>query len=248
MSSLEGKVALVTGGSRGIGAAIVRKLAKEGANVAFTYVYSAEKANAIASSLREEGYKVLAIQADSAIHEAVENAVVRTVEYFGQLDILISNAGIIIIGPVDQANEISDQYDRQVQINMRAIPSVIRAAAKFMKDHGRIIIIGSVSGTSVGTPTLTEYGATKAAAAAYGRGYAWDLGSRSITVNTVQPGPIATDMNPDEGALADFLRSKNALKRYGTVEEVAALVAFLAGPDAGFITGTSINIDGGLLA
>jgi 3-oxoacyl-[acyl-carrier protein] reductase len=248
MSTLKGKVALVTGGSRGIGAAIVRKLAQEGANVAFTYISSAEKANAIVTDLEKSGSKALAIQADSGNPIAVADAVNQTVSVFGKLDILVNNAGVFVMGPLDQADELADQYNRQVDINVHAIPAVVRAASKVMNDGGRIIIIGSVASAISGTPTLTEYSATKAAAAAYGRGYAWDLGHRNITVNTVQPGPIDTDMNPAEGAFAEVMTAKTALKRYGTSEEVAALVSFLAGPEASYITGASINIDGGYLA
>ncbi|SEW46798.1 3-oxoacyl-[acyl-carrier protein] reductase [Chitinophaga sp. YR573] len=248
MSTLNGKVALVTGGSRGIGAAIVKKLAQEGANVAFTYISSADKANALVTEVEKNGTKALAIKADNADPKAITDAVNKTVSTFGKLDILVNNAAVFIAGTLDQADDMADQYNRQSDINIRAIPAAIRAASKVISDGGRIIIIGSVVASAVGFPTLTEYGATKAAAGAYGRGYAWDLGHRNITVNTVQPGPINTDMNPDEGEFADLLKAKTALKRYGTAEEVAGVVSFLAGPDAGYITGASINVDGGILA
>jgi 3-oxoacyl-[acyl-carrier protein] reductase len=250
MSKLKGKIALVTGGSRGIGAAIIRKLAEDGADVAFTYVSegSAAKANEIVAALEKKGTKALAIKADSGNVTEIINAVNQTVAHFGKLDILVNNAAIWIIGSLDQAEEMADQYTKQLDVNVRAIPAAIRAAAKVMPDGGRIIIIGSVAGAFQGTPNLTEYGATKAAAAAYGRGYAWDLGSRNITVNTVQPGPIDTDMNPATSEFAAVMKSKTALGRYGSADEVAALVGFLAGPDASYITGAVINVDGGYLA
>lgn len=248
MSTLNGKVALVTGGSRGIGAAIVKKLAAEGANVAFTYISSADKASALVAEVEKNGTKVIAIKADNADPKAINDAVNNTVSAFGKLDILVNNAAVFIAGTLDQADEMADQYNRQSDINIRAIPAAVRAASKVISDGGRIIIIGSVVASAVGLPTLTEYAATKAAAGAYGRGYAWDLGHRNITVNTVHPGPINTDMNPDEGEFADILKAKTALKRYGTAEEVAGVVSFLAGPDAGYITGASINVDGGILA
>lgn len=248
MSVLKGKVALVTGGSRGIGAAIVRKLASEGADVAFTFISSPQKAEAIVLSLKSMGTRAVAIKADSGKKEDIEAAVAKVISTFGRLDILVNSAGIIVLGSIDDADKLIDQYDRQIDINMRAVATIIRTAAKHMGEGGRIITIGSVAGTRVGISTMTDYGATKAAAAAYTRGYAWDLGSKGITVNIVQPGPIATDMNPEESELADFLRSKNALKRFGTADEVAALVNFLAGPDAGFITGATFDIDGGSLA
>jgi len=248
MLTLKGKVALVTGGSRGIGAAIVKKLADEGASVAFTFISSSEKAEIIVQELTGKGTKALAIRADSGSKNDIENAVAEVVSKFGTLDILVNSAGIIVMGSIENADQMADQFDRQIDINVRAVATAIRTAFRYMGEGGRIITIGSVAGTRVGTATMTDYGASKAAAAAYTRGYAWDLGSKGITVNIVQPGPIATDMNPEETELADFLRQKNALKRFGTVHEVAALVNFLAGPDAGFITGATFDIDGGSLA
>lgn len=248
MSVLKGKVALVTGGSRGIGAAIVRRLAAEGAQVAFTYVSSKEKADEIINELTGKGYKALAIRADSSLKADLEAAVEKTVENFGRLDIVVNSAGIIVIGAIEDSEKLTEQYDKQIDINMRAVATLIRKASAYMQAGGRIINIGSVAGTAVGIQTLTEYGATKAAAAAYTRGFAWDLGSKGITVNSIQPGPIATDMNPEDTDLAEHLRNKNALKRFGKPEEVAALVNFLAGPEAGFITGAVFNIDGGSLA
>jgi 3-oxoacyl-[acyl-carrier protein] reductase len=248
MSTLNGKIALVTGGSRGIGAAIVYKLASEGASVAFTYISSPDKANAIVAELEEKGGKALAIKADSGDPKAVAAAVKQTFEHFGALDILVNNAGIIVMAPIDQADEFADQYDRQIDINVRGVAAAIREAAKYMIEGGRIITISSAAANYLGTGNMTDYAATKAAASAYSRGYAWDLGPRGITVNTVQPGPVDTDMNPDDGEFADFLRSKIALGRYGKATEIAALVNFLASPDSSFITGAIFTIDGGLSA
>jgi len=245
---LKGKVALVTGGSRGIGAAIVRKLASEGACVAFTFVNSPEKAEEIVSDLKANGSTGHAIRSDSGSRSDIEATVAQVISLFGRLDILVNNAGIIVLGGMEEGEKLTDEFDRQIDINMRAVATFIRASSKHMSGGGRIVTIGSVAGTKVGTATMTDYSATKAAAAAYTRGFAWDLGQKGITVNIVQPGPIATDMNPDQGDLADFLRNQNALKRYGTAQEVAALVNFLVSPDAGFITGATFNIDGGALA
>lgn len=248
MSTLKGKIALVTGGSRGIGAAIVNKLGSEGASVAFTYISSPDKAKSIVVELEKNGGKGLAIKADSGNPKAVAAAVKQTFEHFGKLDILVNNAGIIVMAPIDQADEFADQYDRQIDINVRGVAAAIREAAKYMTEGGRIITISSAAANYLGTGNMTDYAATKAAASAYSRGYAWDLGPRGITVNTVQPGPVDTDMNPDAGEFADFLRSKIALGRYGKATEIAALVNFLASPDSSFITGAIFTIDGGLSA
>ena len=248
MSKLKGKIALVTGGSRGIGAAIVNRLAAEGASVAFTYVSSAEKAEAMVRELEDGGAKALAIKADSGNPKEIAAAVAETAAFFGQLDILVNNAGIFVIGSIDQADELAEQYDRQIDVNIKGVAAAIREASKHISDNGRIITLGSGVADFLGTANLTDYAATKAAVATYSRGYAWDLGPRGITVNTVQPGPTATDMNPDVGEFADYYRTKIALGRYGKPEEVAALVAFLAGPEAGYITGATFTIDGGLTA
>jgi len=248
MSTLKGKIALVTGGSRGIGAAIVNKLAAEGATVAFTYVNSPERANALVAEIAQNGGKALAIKADSGNSKEIAAAVKHTAEHFGRLDILVNNAALFITGAMDQADENAVQYDQQIDVNIRGVAAGIREAAKHMIEGGRIITISSAVANHLGTAYLTDYAATKAAASAYSRGYAWDLGAKGITVNTIQPGPVDTEMNPDSGDFADSYRKKIALGRYGKATEIAALVAFIAGPDSAFITGSTLTIDGGLTA
>jgi 3-oxoacyl-[acyl-carrier protein] reductase len=248
MSTLNGKIALVTGGSRGIGAATVERLASEGAAVVFTYVSSPDKAKELVSKIEANGGKALAIQADSGNPKEIAAAVQQTVAHFGALDILVNNAGIFVIGPIEEADAKAEQYDKQIDVNIRGVAAAIREAAKHMKSGGRIITISSAVANHLGSAYLTDYTATKAAASAYSRGYAWDLGARGITVNSVQPGPIDTDMNPDSGDFADTYRKKIALGRYGKAHEIAALVNFLAGPDSSFITGATLTADGGLTA
>ena len=248
MSTLNNKVALVTGGSRSIGAAIVKKLAQQGAAVAFTYVSSADKANALAAEITNAGGKATAIKADSANAAEIKAAVDKTVELYGKLDILVNNAGVAVWGSFDNIDEQAAELDRQAAINISGVIAGVRAAAKHLQEGGRIITIGSVVGDRVGFAGIADYSGTKAAVAGYSRGWAWDLGAKGITVNTVQPGPIDTDMNPDNTELAANMKSRLALGRYGKAEEIAAVVAFLAGPDASYITGTSINVDGGFSA
>lgn len=248
MSTLKGKIALVTGGSRGIGAATVNKLASEGATVAFTYVNSPDRAEAIVTEIEKNGGKALAIKADSGNAQEIAAAVKQTAEHFGKLDILVNNAALFITGAIEQADENAAQYDKQIDVNVRGVAAGIREAAKYMGEGGRIITISSAVANHLGTAYLTDYAATKAAASAYSRGYAWDLGARGITVNTIQPGPVDTEMNPDSGDFADSYRKKIALGRYGKATEIAALVAFIAGPESSFITGSTLTIDGGLTA
>ena len=240
---LSRKVALVAGGSRGIGAAIVRRLHTDGAAVAFTYISSAARAEDLVASL--EG-QPLAIKADSADPEAVQRAVATTVEHFGRLDILVNNAGILIHGMVDDVS-VAD-FDKMVAVNMRAVFFAIQAAVRSMGEGGRVITIGSVVADRTGFPGSSIYSMTKAAITGLTRGLARDLGPRGITVNSVQPGPTATDMAPTDPALAEKVRSLIALGRLGEDREIAGLVAYLAGPDSGFITGSSLTIDGGYLA
>ncbi|MDQ0070556.1 3-oxoacyl-[acyl-carrier protein] reductase [Variovorax boronicumulans] len=244
-SALSGKAALVTGGSRGIGAAIVRRLAKDGAAVAFTYAASEEKAKALAAEIASQGGKVLAIKADSADAQAVQQAVSQTVEAFGRLDVLVNSAGILIPGLVD-SYALAD-FDRMVAVNVRAVFVATQAAVPHMREGGRVITIGSVTADRSGFAGSSVYSMTKGAVASLTRGLARDLGPRGITVNVVQPGPTDTDMSP-QGEIGERVRSLIALGRMGKDSEIASLVAYLAGPDAGFVTGAALTADGGYLA
>lgn len=248
MTRLDQKVAFVTGGSRGIGAAIVKRLSAEGAQVAFTYVSAQDKAEALVREVADAGGKAIAIKADSGDGKAITAAIEQTVDHFGKLDILINNAGVFVTGPAGDPGNDLDALDRQIDINIRAVVAAVRTAAKHLGADGRIISIGSVNGSRAGFAGFAEYGGSKAAVAGYTRGWAWDLGKRGITVNTIQPGPVDTDMNPDNGDFAAMLKAGMPLGRYGKAEEVASAVAYLASPEAGFITGATLNVDGGLSA
>jgi 3-oxoacyl-[acyl-carrier protein] reductase len=240
---LTGKVALVTGASRGIGAAIAKGLAADGASIAITYTSSPQKADEVVRAIEAAGGKALAIQADSADAAAVNNAVTSTVKKFGRLDILVNNAGVLALGPIEEFKV--EDFDRLIAINVKGVFLATQAAVRHMKDGGRIINIGSVNSDSMPFAGGSVYALTKGAVASFTRGLARDLGPRGITVNNIQPGPIDTDMNPADGAFAPQLKELMALKRYGHGNEIAALVSFLASPEAGFITGTGIKIDGG---
>ncbi|BDI30757.1 3-ketoacyl-ACP reductase [Capsulimonas corticalis] len=243
---LAGKVALVTGGSRGIGAAIAKRLAADGAAVALTYSASPDRAQEVVEEIVAAGGRALAILADSADAEAVRSAVAQTVKTFDRLDILVNNAGILSLGSLD---EISLEYfDRAMAINVRAVFVASQAASPYLSEGGRIITIGSVVGDRAGFPGAGVYSATKAAVAGLTKGIARDLGPRGITVNNIQPGPTETDMNPADGPHVDMLKGLIALGRMGKDTEIASLAAYLASPEAAFITGASLTIDGGFLA
>lgn len=244
--TLDGKVALVTGGSRGIGAAIARRLAREGASVALTFSSAPDRADEVVKAIAVNRGRGLAIRADSADAEAVQHAVAETVRAFGRLDVLVNNAGIATVAPLDEFS-LAD-FDRIVAVNVRAVFVAAQAAARHMGDGGRIVTIGSVNADRVTFPGGGVYAMTKAAVAGLTRGLARDLGPRGITVNVVQPGPVDTDMNPETGPFADSIKGFLALDRYGRADEVAALVAYLAGPEAGYVTGATLNIDGGYAA
>jgi 3-oxoacyl-[acyl-carrier protein] reductase len=246
MSHLTGKVALVTGGSRGIGAAIAKRLAGDGADVAITYVSAPDKAGQVVAEIESAGHRSLAVQADSAHPGAVAAAVEQTAAEFGRLDILINNAGIFIPSPFEDTT--LDEIERIWTINIRAVIIATQSAQKHMDDGGRIINIGSCVAERVTGPGITLYAMSKAALVGLTRGLARDLGPRNITVNVVEPGPIDTDMNPASGEGADSQRSLTALGRYGTADDIAAMVAHLAGESGRNITGASFLVDGGYAA
>lgn len=243
MGQLAGKVALVTGGSRGIGAAISKALAAAGADVVLTYGGSEEKAHAVAREITALGRRSLAIQADSADPVALKQAVARAATEFGRLDILVNNAGIALNTPLEQLT--LEEIDRTLAINTRAPFLAAQAAAPRMKQGGRIISIGSNLAERVPFAGLTLYSMSKSALLSMTRGLARDLGPRGITVNLVNPGSTDTDMNPADGATADFQRSMSSLGRYGTPEDVASAVVFLASDAARSVTGTSLLVDSG---
>jgi 3-oxoacyl-[acyl-carrier protein] reductase len=245
---LQGRVALVTGGSRGIGAAIAKRLAADGADVAISYVASADRAQAVVREIEGTGTRAASFKADQADPAQVAGLVKAVVEHFGRLDILVNSAGVFVAGPVDDPAADVEGLDRQFAVNVGGVAVAVRAATAHLKQGGRIITIGSTVGTRAPWPGLADYSASKAAVAAYTRGWARDLGPRGITVNTVQPGPIDTDMNPADGAFSEKANAGTALGRYGRPEEIAAAVAFLASPDAAYITGATLDVDGGFNA
>lgn len=240
---LAGRVALVTGGSRGIGAAIAKRLAADGANVVITFSRGAEPAAAVVKEIEQLGGKAIAIQADATNSAAVQAAVDKTARTFGRLDILVNNAGTAIPKPFEETT--LEELDQVINLNVRGVFVATQAALKHMKDGGRIISIGSCVGERCLTPGLVPYSATKAAVKLFTQALSREVGARGITVNNVQPGPIDTDLNPASGDWAAPQIANTALRRYGTVEEVAALVAFVASPEASYITAASLTVDGG---
>ncbi|WGQ10975.1 SDR family oxidoreductase [Pedobacter gandavensis] len=246
MRRLENKLAFVTGGGRGMGADISRRLAAEGARVVLTYSKSKEKAEAVAAEINANGGQASTVNADNNDPKALTSAIQNTIESLGPIDILVNNAGIYI-GKEFESHTLED-YEEIMGINVRAVYVAALAVAAQMPNNGRIISIGSNMAENSLSPQTTLYTMSKAALAGFTRGLARDLGAKGITVNLVQPGPIHTEMNPSDTDLADFLRSRMALSEYGTGDDIAGLVAYLASEEGKYITGTAITIDGGLNA
>jgi 3-oxoacyl-[acyl-carrier protein] reductase len=246
MTTLTGKVAFVSGGARGIGAAIVRRLAREGAAVAFTYQQSAAGANALAAEIEAAGGRALALQADAADPSVLTGAIDAAARQFGKIDILVNNAGVLLLGPVDTFS--LEDFDKTLAVNVRAVFVAAKAALAHMGQGGRIINIGSTNSNRMPFPGGSAYAMSKSALVGLVQGMARDLGPRGITVNNVQPGPTDTDMNPEAGEFGAGLHGLMALQRHATPDEIAGMVAYVAGPEAGFVTGASLTIDGGFSA
>jgi NAD(P)-dependent dehydrogenase (short-subunit alcohol dehydrogenase family) len=243
---LAGKVALVTGGSRSIGAAIAKRLAADGAAVAFTYAASPQKAADVVEAITVAGGRALAINADAGNPEAVRAAVSKTVEAFGRIDILVNNAGLGLGGPIDEIP--FETYERMIAVNVTGVFVATQEAVRHMQAGGRIVHIGSSMTRYAAFPTASLYTLTKGAITGFNRSLVRDLGPRGITVNTVHPGPTDTDMNPDGGPVSKIVGPGMAIGRYGKPHEIASVVAFLAGPEAAFVTGADIVADGGFTA
>jgi len=243
MTDLTGKTAFVTGASRGIGAAIAKRLAADGASVAITYSKGTDAAAQVVKDIEAAGGRALAVQADATDAQAVGAAIAQTVATFGGLDILVNNAGTAVPKPFEETT--LDEIDLMLALNLRGVFIATQAALKHLQQGGRIITIGSCVGERMMTPGLVAYAATKGAVKMFTQGLAREIGSRGITVNNVQPGPIDTDLNPADGDWATPQIANTSLGRYGHVGEVAALVAFVASAEASYITGASLTVDGG---
>jgi len=243
MKRLENKVALVTGGSRGIGAGIVKRLAAEGAKVAFTYAQSAKAAADVTAAVKANGGEAISIVADSHSSEALPRAVEQTVKTFGRIDILVNNAGMFSLNTIE--NYSLQEYEDMMNVNVRAVFLASQAAARHMKPGSRIITIGSNMADRVSDSHGTLYAMSKSALIGLNKGIARDLGPKGITANLVQPGPIDTEMNPANAPHADGLRSRMAIPKYGTAAQIAGLVAYLASEESAFMTGTALTMDGG---
>jgi len=243
MSRLKGKVAVVTGASKGIGAAIAEKLAAEGASVVVNYSSSKSGAERVVAAIAEKGGKAVAVQANLANEQDVRRLFADTKKEFGRLDVLVNNAGTAIPKPFEEGS--LEEFDLMINLNFRSALVATQAALKHIKSGGRIIMIGSCVGERMMTPGLAVYSATKGAIKMFTQGLSREVGGRGITVNNVQPGPIDTDLNPAGSDWATPQTAVTALKRYGTVDEVAALVAFIAGPESSYITGANLTVDGG---
>ncbi|HEY0163633.1 MAG TPA: 3-oxoacyl-ACP reductase family protein [Edaphobacter sp.] len=243
MSTLTNKVALITGGSRGIGAAIAKRLAADGAAVVVTYTKDAGAAAAVTEAIEKAGGRAIAVQADAADSQAIKAAVEKTVATFGGLDVLVNNAGMGVVKTFEETTV--EEMDRVINVNLRGTLLATQAALPHLKQGGRIIMIGSCVGERLMTEGLVVYSATKGAIKMFTQGLSREVGARGITVNNVEPGPIDTDLNPADGDWAVKQKAATALNRYGHVDEVAALVAFIAGPESSYITGANLTVDGG---
>ena len=245
-SNLQGKVAFVTGGARGIGAAVVRRLASEGATVAFTYHSSAAGANELVASIEKAGGRAVAVKADVADAAALTNAINETARQLGKIDILVNNAGVLRLGTLDVFS--LEDFDATVQVNVRAVFVASKAVLAHMGKGGRIINIGSTNADRMPFAGGAVYAMSKSALQGFVQGLARDLGPKGITVNNVQPGPVNTDMNPEAGEFAESLHGLMAIPRHGKADEIAGMVAYVASPEAGFVTGANLMIDGGFSA
>jgi len=246
MYQLNKKVALVTGGSRGIGAATAKRLAKEGASVAITYTSSPEKAEAVVKEMKALGVKAEAFQADQSDPKQIESMVEAVVKHFGHLDILVNNAGVLTVGAIDDPKRDAAAMKKLLEINVLGVAVTVSAAVKHLKEGGRIITIGSCVGERMPFPGMADYTASKAALIGYTKGWARDLGPKNITVNLVEPGPIETDMTqPKDGLSIETFINALAIPRLGKPEEIASVVAFLASHESSYMTGSLVTVDGG---
>lgn len=246
MQNLKDKVAFVTGGSRGIGAAIVKRLAAAGAKVTFTYVNSKSQAEALVKELSEEGLTAVALQSDNAREGAVSAAIDRTIEHYGKLDILVNSAGVYVGKAFEE--HTTEDYDYVMNVNVKSVFEACLTASRKMEQGGRIVTIGSCMADRAAVPQATLYAASKSALSGFTRGLSRDLGPKGITVNLIQPGPVDTDMNPSTSEFSDFQRGMMAIPKYGRPEHIADAVAFLASPTNSYTTGSVITIDGGTLS
>ncbi|WP_213979754.1 SDR family oxidoreductase [Sphingomonas sp. dw_22] len=245
--TLAGKIALVTGGSRGIGAATALELAAQGATVALSYAASEDRAKEVVTKIEAAGGTAAVFKADQAVESEVVALIAAVVDRFGRLDILVNNAGVFEAGAIDETVDTS-RFERQVAINYQAVVAAIREASRVMGEGGRIITASSGLASRASWPGIADYAATKSAIEGYTRGAARDLGPKGITVNAIGTGSIDTEMNPSDGPLAEYQKAATALGRYGKPEEIAAVIAFVVSPAASFVTGAVIPVDGGYSA
>lgn len=246
MQNLKDKVAFVTGGSRGIGAAIVKRLAAEGAKVTFTYVNSKTQAEALVNELAEGGLTAIALHSDNAKEGAVSAAIDQAIEHYGKLDILVNSAGVYVGKTFEE--HTTEDYDFVMNVNVKSVFEACLTASRKMEQGGRIVTIGSCMADRAAVPQATLYAASKSALSGFTRGLSRDLGPKGITVNLIQPGPVDTDMNPSTSEFSDFQRSMMSIPKYGRPEHIADAVAFLASPTNSYTTGSVITIDGGTLS